>query len=135
MHDEVMYPDPWTFNPDRYGNSADIENSINQDPRKVVFGFGRRYVRPSRSVCAPQARLTHVYRACPGQHLAEASLWLAMSSILLVFDIRPARDPKTGEPVLPPLEFTPGALRCAELYNIAGHCLTLVFAVNRCRSR
>ncbi|EPS92745.1 hypothetical protein FOMPIDRAFT_62158 [Fomitopsis schrenkii] len=90
MHDEVMYPDPWAFNPDRYGSNADIENSINQDPRKAVFGFGRR--------------------TCPGQHLAEASLWLAISNILLVYDIRPARDTKTGEPVLPPLEFTPGAL-------------------------
>ena len=53
MHDEAMYPDPWAFNPDRYGNSADIENSINQDPRKVMFGFGRRCVQPSRAVYVP----------------------------------------------------------------------------------
>ena len=53
MHDEAMYPVPWAFNPDRYGNGADTENSINQDPRKVVFGFGRRCVQPSRAVYVP----------------------------------------------------------------------------------
>ena len=37
-----MYPDPWTFNPDRFDNTLDIDNTVNQDPRKIMFGFGRR---------------------------------------------------------------------------------------------
>ena len=59
-------------------------------------------------------------------HLAEASLWLAISCILMVYDIRPPRDPKTGEPVLPPLEFTPGALRCVGIHIAVMHALMSV---------
>jgi cytochrome P450 len=37
-----MYPDPWTFNPDRYDASSTVDGAMNMDPRKVMFGFGRR---------------------------------------------------------------------------------------------
>lgn len=42
LHDENMYPDPWIFNPDRFDNTLDIDNTVNMDPRKIMFGFGRR---------------------------------------------------------------------------------------------
>lgn len=42
MHDEEVHPDPDTFDPDRFTgvNGRRIED----DPRDLVFGFGRRYV-------------------------------------------------------------------------------------------
>ncbi|KAL4244483.1 cytochrome P450 family protein [Abortiporus biennis] len=49
-----------------------------------IFGFGRR--------------------ACPGKILAEASLWIVITSILSTFDITPCQD-DDGNPVLPPMEF------------------------------
>ncbi|KAK1218838.1 hypothetical protein PQX77_018454 [Marasmius sp. AFHP31] len=60
MHDESVYPNPDTFDPDRFTglNGRKVEN----DPRQVVFGFGRRI--------------------CPGQYVAEASIWIQMALIL-----------------------------------------------------
>ena len=52
-----------------------------------------------------------VLRACAGMHLAESSLWLAITNILMVFEITPPIDPKTGKVVLPPTSFTPGVIR------------------------
>lgn len=37
MHDEEMYPNPETFNPERF-----LSANPEPDPRKWVFGFGRR---------------------------------------------------------------------------------------------
>ena len=44
-------------------------------------------------------------------HLAEASLWLAITNILMVYEITPLTDPKTGQVMLPPTNFTPGVIR------------------------
>lgn len=41
MHDEKMYPDPFTFNPERY-NAAASEKGLNPDPAQFAFGYGRR---------------------------------------------------------------------------------------------
>lgn len=45
----------------------------------AAFGFGRR--------------------TCPGRHFARNSLWLSMACILWAFNIKPARDPQTGEAI------------------------------------
>ena len=41
MHDENMYPDPFTFNPERY-NTTSLEKGLNLDPAQFAFGYGRR---------------------------------------------------------------------------------------------
>ncbi|KAI0669082.1 cytochrome P450 [Trametes maxima] len=83
--DTRYYPDPESFRPERYLKVKD--NSAKEDvllPSSFVFGFGRR--------------------VCPGQALADNSLWLAITNIVALFDIRKARD-ATGKEIIPPLEF------------------------------
>ncbi|KIY53959.1 cytochrome P450 [Fistulina hepatica ATCC 64428] len=67
--DGRVYKDPERFNPARflpqpYGGG--------EPPFTAGFGYGRRI--------------------CPGRHLANAELFIAVASILAVFDIRPAVD-------------------------------------------
>ena len=49
MHDEQYYPDPYTFNPDRYLQVSPLGSTVRgdasfapDDPASLVFGFGRR---------------------------------------------------------------------------------------------
>ncbi|CAE7069787.1 unnamed protein product [Rhizoctonia solani] len=71
--DESVYKYPETFNPDRFWNAA--------APSAPGFGFGRR--------------------SCPGNHYAEASLFIVVASILAVFDIKPIINPTTGQEEIP----------------------------------
>ncbi|KAJ7118892.1 cytochrome P450 [Mycena epipterygia] len=69
-HNEERYPDPFTFNPDRYlGNDLSCSASSKlRDPMKRdhwTFGAGRRI--------------------CPGLALAERELWLAISGLLWTY--------------------------------------------------
>ncbi|KAL5512341.1 hypothetical protein ACEPAG_3333 [Sanghuangporus baumii] len=79
MHDERNYAEPEIFDPDRFIQSADDAPPV-LDPTMAVFGFGRRI--------------------CPGRHFAEAFLWIAMASILSVYDILPIQD-EHGKDILP----------------------------------
>ncbi|KAH9837060.1 cytochrome P450 [Rhodofomes roseus] len=79
-HDETMYPSPFAFDPNRF-----LGPEPQFDPRKFVFGFGRR--------------------VCPGQHFAETSLFLNVSSLLAVFNIAKAVDEK-GREIEPDVRWT-----------------------------
>ncbi|EAU87092.1 OrdA protein [Coprinopsis cinerea okayama7 len=83
LHDPEIYPDPMTFNPERF-----MGPNPQMDPRKAVFGWGRRI--------------------CPGMYLAEASLWAVVSMSLAVFNItNVVRD---GKPVIPVHDNTSGTI-------------------------
>ncbi|KIJ60578.1 hypothetical protein HYDPIDRAFT_117119 [Hydnomerulius pinastri MD-312] len=84
-HDPGLYPDPITFNPSRFLSTPG--KPPQPDPRKIVFGFGRR--------------------VCPGAHFAEVSLFLNIASILATFDISKAVDDQ-GREVDPVVEYTNG---------------------------
>ena len=84
MHlDPKRYPDPLSFNPDRYEGSrkSAFESSNEVDPMNrdhLTFGWGRRI--------------------CPGLHLAEDSLLLLYTRLLWAFDIVSYIDPQTKQP-------------------------------------
>ncbi|KAG1902565.1 cytochrome P450 [Suillus fuscotomentosus] len=82
--DKGMYPDPLEFRPERF-----LGPSPQLDPRKFIFGFGRR--------------------RCPGLHFGEASLYLSISCILTAFTISKALDAR-GEEITPPAEFESSGL-------------------------
>jgi cytochrome P450 len=74
LHDESVYPDPFTFNPDRFINpeTGRVDFTRQPDPSLGCWGFGRRI--------------------CPGKHLAFAVVWLAVASIISVFEIEKAKE-------------------------------------------
>jgi len=83
-HDELTYPEPFKFKPERFimEDGTFIENDF-----PFAFGLGRRI--------------------CPGQHVADASLWIAIASMLATFDFLKAQDDHGNEIDISP-QFTPG---------------------------
>lgn len=71
LHDEKVYPKSNEFLPERFMQRGD--ESTPRDPRDLVFGFGRRI--------------------CPGQHFANAFIFLVVSRMIALIRIVP--DDKT----------------------------------------
>ncbi|KEP44975.1 cytochrome P450 family protein [Rhizoctonia solani 123E] len=63
LHDPKHYSSPHRFIPARY-----LKSNPDPDPRKYIFGFGRR--------------------VCPGIHVANDSTWIMCAAVLALFDIR-----------------------------------------------
>ncbi|KAF7372855.1 Cytochrome P450 [Mycena sanguinolenta] len=85
LHDESMYPDPHSFKPERFLLSDGKLNLAIRDPETVAFG------------------------TCPGRHMATASLWIVVASILSTFNINKAIEEDGGE-IEPTHEYSPGFL-------------------------
>ncbi|KAJ6472593.1 cytochrome P450 [Mycena sanguinolenta] len=85
----TMYPDPHSFKPERFLLSEGKLNSAIRDPETVAFGFGRR--------------------VCPGKHMAAASLWIVVASILSTFNIKKAIG-EDGREIEPTQEYSPGVI-------------------------
>ncbi|KAF8999673.1 cytochrome P450 [Cyathus striatus] len=77
VRDPNTYKDPEKFSPERFLSTNG--HAPEEDPRNYIFGFGRRI--------------------CPGRHLGDASMWIAMTSILATFNISPVM--KDGMPIIP----------------------------------
>ncbi|KAK6447166.1 hypothetical protein FP744_10003416 [Trichoderma asperellum] len=101
--DPQRYPDPRAFKPERFeGDMASAADSaLNPDPSKrdhYVFGSGRRI--------------------CLGIHVAERSLFIAISRMLWAFDFLPELDP-SGNPILPdPNKLTEGLSVLPEKFGV-----------------
>lgn len=67
LRDEAIFPNPEEFRPERYLEEVDEATAKLRDVRNYVFGFGRR--------------------KCPGSFMIDASLWIAIASIVSAFDI------------------------------------------------
>lgn len=102
--DKGMYPDPLEFRPERF-----LGPSPQLDPRKFIFGFGRRRCPGARPLHDTIQAATERWYLIPGLHFAEASLYLSISCILAAFTIGKALDAR-GEEITPPAEFESSGL-------------------------
>jgi cytochrome P450 len=86
--DENTHDNPEVFNPDRYlpRDEGGAEEPILQGP----FGFGRRI--------------------CPGKHLAQASVWIALATLIATMDISNPIGPD-GKEIKPEVKFSTGLSR------------------------
>lgn len=84
QNDPQVYANPSAFEPERF-----IAPRNEPDPAQTVFGHGRR--------------------VCPGRFLAGMSLFLTLSRVLAVLDVRKAVD-KSGRPMDAKLQFQPGMI-------------------------
>jgi cytochrome P450 len=82
LHDESVFPEPSRFKPERF-----LDPSV--ELPEAVFGFGRRI--------------------CPGRFMARSSMWIAIVSVLAVFEISPVLGPDRV-PLIPKEAFTPGVI-------------------------
>ncbi|KAF2851659.1 cytochrome P450 [Plenodomus tracheiphilus IPT5] len=86
-HDPELYPDPESFNPDRWLNPKypTFREPLSQYPNcqnYSVFGFGRRL--------------------CPGANIAERSINIIVARVSWACNITKSKDPKTGKLITPP---------------------------------
>jgi cytochrome P450 len=96
--DPARYPKPQVFDPNRYASDFQTAleaatNAAVSQRDHLVFGAGRR--------------------RCQGMHIAERSLFLAISRLLWAFDIKPALDAEGNEMAVPEpeqIELTQGFL-------------------------
>lgn len=92
-HDESVFPEPDVFDPERYldktllaahyANSSDYANRDHYG-----YGAGRRI--------------------CPGMHLADRNMFVAMAKLLWAFNFEKFIDPVTGQVVEPDADITTG---------------------------
>jgi hypothetical protein len=107
LHDPVRYPEPDSFNPERFINS---DGSLRDDPAlSTIFGLGKRI--------------------CPGRHLTDALFFIIVASFLSVFNIKgdgcdggPDAYPFTGSGVK-----APSSWWCRRLEELTADFLFLAF--------
>ena len=102
-NDSVRYPEPRRFSPDRFAHDKQsaFEAAVNPDASQrdhFTFGGGRRI--------------------CPGMHIAERSLFLAIAKMLWAFDIRAAQD-EEGNDILPDPSYLTQGFACEPLEYMA----------------
>ncbi|KAL4966919.1 cytochrome P450 [Aspergillus stella-maris] len=99
-HDNSIHNNPDQFNPSRYDGRTELANVYASSPdykNRDHYGYGAGR------------------RICPGIHLAERGLFIAIAKILWAFEITPKVD-STGIPIPiscdPPTGYSDGFLRC-----------------------
>ncbi|KAI4524701.1 cytochrome P450 [Schizophyllum commune Tattone D] len=96
MHNEITYPDPYAFKPERFLTAEEKLDPQVRDPATMAFGFGRRI--------------------CLGRHLAYDSIWIMIASILRVYNIEKAKD-SDGKLIEPRREWTSALVQNPEHFK------------------
>ncbi|EKM54607.1 uncharacterized protein PHACADRAFT_210407 [Phanerochaete carnosa HHB-10118-sp] len=89
--DNTVYGSPTEFRPERF-----LPPRSEPLPVNISFGWGRRRALSHDDVS--------------GRHLADASVWIVVASLLTVFEIIPAKDDK-GQDIIPEIKWLCGITR------------------------
>ncbi|KAL1755741.1 cytochrome P450 [Schizophyllum commune] len=95
-HDELAYPEPYIYKPERFLTDDGKLNPAVRDPASFVFGFGRR--------------------VCPGKHMALASIWMTIASTLRVYNIEKVKQPD-GTTIEPKREYKSSTLQSPDAFE------------------
>lgn len=108
QHDASRYENPGAFDPDHFAGctklAPELANGPYEDRDHYGYGAGRRL--------------------CPGIHLAERNLFLAMAKLLWAFDMLPGLDESGHEPPVntdPRTAYCEGFLVCAFPFDARFH--------------
>ncbi len=102
LHNPDLYPDPETFNPERFLNE---DGTFRDDPTiSLAFGGGKRI--------------------CPGRHLVDATLFIITASVLSVFNVTKAKDENGHEIPVNPTVQVDSVLKCVAIAVAISLCLT-----------
>jgi hypothetical protein len=85
LHNADDYPEPERFMPERFLTPEGALDLTVRNPRTVCFGSGRRI--------------------CPGQYVAEATLFMTIATLLATIDIVRAKD-ADGKEIVPEVATT-----------------------------
>ncbi|KAG6381787.1 cytochrome P450 [Boletus reticuloceps] len=106
--DPEVFPDPETFNPRRWLTE---DGRVRTDMHFYTYGFGRRYVARSSSPSSLNliAERWISNRVCPGQHVANRSLYINLA--LLLWSFRISERPEA------PIDIGPSGFRDAIVFH------------------
>ncbi|KAL1751253.1 cytochrome P450 [Schizophyllum commune] len=98
MHNETIYPDSYSYKPERFSTPEGELDPHVRDPANIAFGFGRRI--------------------CLGRHLAYNSIWIMIASILRVYNIEKAEG-ADGKSIEPRREWASSLIMCPKKFECA----------------